>query len=63
MQRGRNTACDSPKGTSPGNTRREGSACQPGGGSFWTGLGLCIAGTVLLYLLTMKILAWCKVQI
>ena len=33
------------------------------GWSFWTGLGLCIAGTVLLYLLTMKILAWCKVQI
>ena len=33
------------------------------GWSLWTGLGLCIAGTVLLYLLTMKILAWCKVQI
>ncbi len=33
------------------------------GMTFWPALGLCIAGTVLLYLATMKILAFCGVQI
>ena len=33
------------------------------GMTFWPALGLCIAGTVLLYLATMKILSVCGVQI
>ena len=33
------------------------------GMTFWPALGLCIAGTVVLYLMTMKILAVCGVQI
>jgi hypothetical protein len=33
------------------------------GWGFWPSFGACIAGTFLLYLLTMKILAWLKVQI
>ena len=33
------------------------------GWNFWPSFSVCIAGTFLLYLLTMRILAWLKVQI